>query len=158
MKCFISGRHLPDEKKLGLVSFAIPDYGILFRSLAEGSRTDLEMIALFSLLRFASHNSEIFAKRELLVHTDYQLLAYLMDVNRVPEKNMRGLRREARRIADGLTFTVRAISDCKNRAAEPVADFPVLPENSGLKIKTFSSLTIKEPLDPFSIRPDSKSR
>jgi len=141
-----------------LVSFAVPDYGILFRSVAEGARTDLETIALFSLLRFASHNKDIFLGRELLIHTDYRLLAYLMDGDRATAKNPGTFRKEAKRIAGDIVFRVKTISDIANRATGPACDIPTLPADSRLKINAFSSLNIRKPPNPFSIGPDSKSR
>jgi hypothetical protein len=157
LKSYISGRHLPSEERLGIVSFTVPDYGILFRSLAEGARTDLEMIAMFSLLRFVSHNKDIFSGRELIICTDYQLLTYLIDAGRGADAKLGAFRKEAKRLAGDIPFRVTAIAECENRATSPASDIPVLPPDADLKIKVFSSLNIKKPLNAFSIGAGGKS-
>ncbi len=158
LKCYISGRHLPCDKKRGIVSFAVPDFGILFRSLSKGERTDLELVALFSFLRFAAHNEDVFSGRELLIHTDYRLLAYMMNHGGPSGKGCGTLRREAVRIAGNLHFRIVAISPEANRAVSRVTEIPRLPADTALKIKTFAGLSVADPLKAFSIGPDTKSR
>ncbi len=60
LKCYVAAYHNREldrslEEKgftTGMIAFAIPDSGILFRCRAEGSLVDLEFGAFFALLRF----------------------------------------------------------------------------------------------------------
>lgn len=157
LKCYISGRPKAGDSRYGIVSFAVPDYGILFRSLAEGSRMDLEMIAFLSFLRFAVHNLDVFGSPELHIYTDHELLASMMKpVN--PSAKPGSLQREARKIAGKLRYKVLLVAPDANRAAGPVADIPDLPANATLEIKSFAGLTIKQARSPFSITPNIKSQ
>lgn len=144
LACYVSGRHLPGEQKRGLVSFAVPEWGILFRCLADGSRTDLEILAFMSFLRFAQHNHEIFAGRELRIFTDCQVLLFLMrDGADTPGADK--LRRRAAEIAPKIHFTVEMIDSDRNRAAASATTITSLPIGSQLKIKPFPGLAEKEP-------------
>ena len=63
MKCYFYGSNLlPDKlaKNRGLISFAIPDYGVLFRSQYEGNRYECEYAAAIALIRFVQLNQEHF--------------------------------------------------------------------------------------------------
>lgn len=157
LKCYISGRPGAGDPGHGIVSFAVPDYGILFRSLAEGSRMDLEMIAFLSFLRFAVHNQDVFGSPELHIYTDYESLAAMMEpVN--PSAKPGALQTEARKIAGKLHYKVYLISPDANRAAAPVDEIPDLPANASLEIKSFAGLTLKKAVNPFSIMPHMKSQ
>ncbi len=142
--CYVSGRHLPGQEKHGLVSFAVPEWGILFRCLADGPRTDLEILALMSFLRFAEHNHEIFAGRQLRIFTDCQILLFLMKGG-TDGPGSEKLRRRAAEIAPKIHFTVEWIDSDHNRAAASAATITSLPAGSRLQIKPFPGLTEKEP-------------
>lgn len=142
LKCYVSGNLLPGERKQGVVSFAVPDYGILFRCQAEGSRADLEIIAFLSFLRFAEHNIEIFQKKELRIHTDFPVLVFVMNNKTGTGGGIEAVRREAKKSAKRLRFKVDLIDSKDNRAAGAVGDIPELPVGSDLKIKIFANLSI----------------
>jgi hypothetical protein len=152
LKCYVSGNHLPGDQKQGIVSFAVPDYGILFRCLAEGTRADLEIIAFLSFLRFAEHNIEIFKKKELQIYTDFPVLVFVMNNNSGSAGGIEAVRREAKKSAKILRFNVNLIDSKDNRAAGAAGDIPELPIGSDLKIKTFANLAINKPPEN---RPDA---
>ncbi len=149
LKCYVSGRPVPKDSKEGIVSFAVPEYGILFRCAAEGTRADLEIIAFLSFLRFVEHNKDIFKKRELHIFTDFPPLAYLMDKQVVSQRGMETVLRQAQKYGKSLVYKVVWIDTKRNRAAGPVGSIPDLPEGSDLKIRTFPGLGSKlKPSDP----------
>ncbi|MCP4570093.1 MAG: hypothetical protein GY841_21130 [FCB group bacterium] len=131
------------------MSFAVPEYGILFRCAAEGTHADLEIIAFLSFLRFVEHNKDIFKNRELHIFTDFPPLAYLMDKQVVANRGMEAVLRQAQKSAKGIIYKVMWIDTPRNRAAGPVGSIPNLPEGVDLKIKTFPALGSKmNPSDP----------
>ena len=71
MKCFFNARS--DEcgdSRSGLVSFAIPDLGVLCRVRQEGSPLELEYKSLIALLNFLKTNEEYISYKEF----DIQIL------------------------------------------------------------------------------------
>lgn len=149
IKCYISGRPLAAGDKAGTISFAVPDYGILFRCRGEGTRTELEIIAFMSLLRFAEANSELFRGRELLIHTDFPFIVYLLN-NGLPSGSagatLEAVAAKARQHAKEFTFRVQWVDGRDNRAAGSIGDLPDLPDESGRRLK--SSLLSPDPLQP----------
>ncbi|MEZ5358732.1 MAG: hypothetical protein R3F48_07840 [Candidatus Zixiibacteriota bacterium] len=147
IKCYVSGRHTVDSEQDGTVSFAVPEYGVLFRCGAAGSKTDMEIIAFLTFLRFVEHNIEIFKPRKLHIYTDFPLLVYLMNKGALIP-GMDAVVREAEKYAKNVEFEVKFIDGKENRAAGSVVDIPAMPANSKVKIKTFANLdTIGKPIN-----------
>lgn len=147
MKCYISGRPLAAGNKAGTISFAVPDYGILFRCRGEGTRTELEIIAFMSLLRFAEANIELFRGKELLIHTDFPFIVYLLN-DGLPSGSagamLEAVAAKARQHAKEFTFRVQWVDGRDNRAAAPIGGIPDLPDESGRRLK--GSLSHPDPL------------
>jgi hypothetical protein len=152
LKCFVSGRHLPGDSQHGVVSFAVPEYGILFRSLAKGGRADLEIIAFLSFLRFAEHNIEIFKRKQLNIFTDFPILAFIVNDESRSIPGVEAVRQEAAKKAKVLRFEVVLIDTESNRAAGSADDIPVMPIGSSLKIRTFASLAANKNITDQSDR------
>ena len=117
---------------------------------------DLEMIAFLSFLRFAVHNQDVFGSSELHIYTDHKSLASMMEPV-IPSAKPGSLQKEAKKIAGKLRYKVFLIPPEANRAAGPVADIPDLPADATLEIKSFAGLTVRQPINPFSVRPNLKS-
>ncbi|MFH1699974.1 MAG: hypothetical protein ABIE07_05235 [Candidatus Zixiibacteriota bacterium] len=145
IKCYISGRHQIKNEKEGIVSFAVPDYGILFRCMACGSRAELEIIAFLSFLKFAEHNLDIFKTRQLLIFTDFPLLVYLMNNGAVGMPGMQAVVAEAKKYSRKMEFTVKWINEKENRSADSVVNIPYMPLKHRVKIRTFANLNITKP-------------
>jgi len=144
LKCFVSGHHLNEKNGRGIVSFAVPEFGILFRCHADGARAELEIVAFLTFLRFAEHNLEIFKKRFLYIFSDFPLLVYLMNNGAAVPSGMEAVIGEAKKYARQISFQVKWIDPGENRAAGAVNDLPSLPANHTLKIKTFANLSLIE--------------
>jgi hypothetical protein len=140
LKCYVSGQKENKKSKRGVISFAVPEYGILFRCGIDGGMADLNVIALLTFLRFAEHNREIFIKRELHIYSDFPLLVYLMNEGSLREKGLEVVRRQAQKYARGFVYKVKWISRTDNRAAGSVNEIPVMPTDSKIKIKSFTEL------------------
>lgn len=146
LKCYISGRHTDGNRKQGTISFAVPEFGILFRCMAAGSRDDLEIVAFLSLLKFAEHNADIFKEKELKILTDYSpLVHHLTDRARSATRGASTVREAAQKIARSFRYTVSLIGQDENRAAGSIIDIPAMPSGSTLKIKSFDNLTVIPP-------------
>jgi len=147
LKCYVAGSKPDNTSKSGIISFAVPEYGIIFRCGVEGTLTDLNIIAFLTFLRFAEHNKDIFKKRELHIFTDFPLLVYLMNDGSASVKGLGAVRKQAEKYARGFLFKVKWINRRDNRAAQPVNSIPILPAHSDLKIKSFIELDSQKKSD-----------
>ena len=79
MKCYFFGSNLTAEKSTrrhGVISFAIPDYGVLFRAQHEGDHYECEYGALLALVRFLQVNRQHFRGKQLTLLTDSAVVVY----------------------------------------------------------------------------------
>jgi len=136
LRCYVSGRHLAGSAGQGTVSFAVPDYGILFRCQAAGARADLEMVAFLALLRFIEHNRALFKNHQVRILTDFPLLVYLMQNGSPVNEGLGAVRERARQYGKGIDFAVEWIDEKHNRAGHSVADIPAMPAEVSLKVKS----------------------
>ena len=79
MKCFFHGSNLHEDKLVrnrGLISFAIPDYGVLYRSQYEGNCYECEYASGILLIRFIQLNQDHFKQKKLTLLTDSPIVVY----------------------------------------------------------------------------------
>jgi hypothetical protein len=79
MKCYFFGTNLHEQKlirKQGLISFAIPDYGVLFRAQYIGNRYECEYAAGIALIRFLQLNMSHFDGKPVTLMTDSPIVVY----------------------------------------------------------------------------------
>ncbi len=79
MKCYFFGSNLTAEKSVrrsGIISFAIPDYGVLFRAQHEGDHYACEEVGILSLARFLQVNQQHFRGKQLTLLTDAAVVGY----------------------------------------------------------------------------------
>lgn len=141
LKCYVSGRQLDAVTRQGIISFAVPEYGVLFRCGASGARSDLEVIAFLSFLRFVDLNKDEFKKRQMLIYSDFPVLVYLMNKGAVAGKGTDAVIRQAEKYTKGISYQVKWIDEKGNRAAGSINDIPRLPADSRLNLKSFANLT-----------------
>ena len=144
LKCYVSGKLLANEKNQGIISFAVPEYGVLFRCNTAGSHADLEIIAFLSFLRFTEHNKNLFTKKELHVFSDFPPLVYLMNKGIVNGNGMEVVLRQAEKFTKGLSYKVKWIDEQQNRAGRSIREIPDMPSNSTVVIKSFVNLSIQK--------------
>jgi hypothetical protein len=149
LKCYVSGENILDNQTgevsgQGIISFVVPEYGVMFRCHASGSRTELEVIAFLSFLRFAEHNIEIFKKRALHIYSDYPLLVYLLN-NGAVIKGMEAVVQQAQKYAKKIRYKVKWVDHKDNRAVGSVNDVPHMPVDSRIEIKTFANFDMQKP-------------
>ncbi|MEE9441216.1 MAG: hypothetical protein V3V99_00920 [candidate division Zixibacteria bacterium] len=157
IKCYVSGQYQNGNEKEGIVSFAVPEYGVLFRCMASGTKAELEIIAFLSFLKFAEHNLDIFKTRQLRIFTDFSLLVYIMNNGAVGMPGMEAVVSEAKKYSKKMEYTVKWISEKENRAAESVVNIPQMPVKNRVKIKTFANLNITKPKQDLAGNSDTSS-
>lgn len=132
----------------GLVVFAIPHYGVMFRCRASGSVIDLEFGAFFALLKFIRTNlgeQEIKAVKTLSSNPEFVFAftgksPHLVD-NEERSRLLRDYGRE-------FTLAVGYVKAIENPALSSPTEFPSLPQGAAIKIDT-AAYNRKPAIKPF---------
>jgi hypothetical protein len=129
IKCFVSAKTLhpnKERRQQGLVSFAIPDLGILFKTRYAGSQYELEYVSLLALLRFVELNSEAFENLKLHVLCSSPMLVYQMNERSLCQKEVERQRNLALSYKKKYGFSLSWVPESENRAQNGVMDLPPL--------------------------------
>ena len=129
VKCFISVKTLQqnkEKKQNGLISFAIPDLGILFKERYFGSHYELEYISLLTLLRFIEKNYKAFENQKINVLCSSPLLVYQISENTFCQKEVKPHRNLALAYKTKLKFSLSWVPESQNRAQNGMIDVPPL--------------------------------
>jgi len=138
IKCFIAAKTNSSDKSLrqnGLVSFAIPDLGILFRASYFGSYYELEYMSLLSLLRFIELNRPVFENQKIDIYCTSSILVYQVSQNAFCPKELEKHKNLAIAYKNILKFSLNWIPDAENRAEKGMLDLPPLKDSSRMNLK-----------------------
>ena len=123
----------------GLILFAIPDYGIVFKCLAEGKLIDLEFGAFFALLKFVETSlaEEKISRLNILSSNAEFVFSFTgKSVHLTPGSSREQLLKQH---LQKLKFDVAYIEPWHNQTRVALADFPSVP--AGREIAVRSKLT-----------------
>jgi hypothetical protein len=129
IKCFIAAKSNHQDKSIrqkGLVSFAIPDLGILFRTFYFGSHYELEYMSLLSLLRFIELNRPAFEKQKIDIYSTSSLLVYQVNQNVFCEKELEKHKNLAVAYKNTFNFSLSWVPQSENKAEKGMLDLPPL--------------------------------
>jgi hypothetical protein len=144
MKCYFYGSNLlPDKlaKNRGLISFAIPDYGVLFRSQYEGNRYECEYAAAIALIRFVQLNQEHFQGKALELLTDSPIVVYQVNNRIATTKTLQRFRDLIFFYKRKLSFELVWVPASMNRASTPVAEIGTNPQSPKFNYDIFDEST-----------------
>ena len=133
----------------GVILFAIPDYGILFRCRAHGSLVDLEFGAFFGLLRFIkTHLGEEGIKAVKVLSSNPEFVFAFtgksrhLTGNQKREKLLREYSRE-------FTMAMAYIKRADNKVFLSPADFPSMPAGARVRFQPRQFANRKPRIRPF---------
>lgn len=129
LKCYFSVRISEQEKgkkQNGLICFAIPEVGVLFKTRSIGSFFELEYISFLSLLRFLELNQKAFENLKLSILCSSPLLVYQMNENSGCQREVQQLRNLVLAFKRKLNFFLSWIPEGENRALNGMMDLPPL--------------------------------
>lgn len=118
----------------GVVSFAIPDYGILFRCRVSGAPIDLEFGAYFALLRFIRTRLSQEKIKAVQVHSSNPEFVFAFSgksPHLVKDEERRRLLNEYSR---EFTLAVGYIPPLDNRAVLSPVDLPSVPQGAKIAL------------------------
>jgi len=136
MKCYFHG----SGQKLGLVSFAIPDLGVLFRSTWKGNLYQCQYVSLLMLLKFIEVNPDVFSQVGLQLYGDCPLIIQQINGQAPTPKSLVAYRDLIRLYVKKLRFSLRWIPEQENRAKSCAVDMPPNPSLKGLNFTELSTL------------------
>lgn len=133
----------------GLILFAIPSYGILFRCRAEGDTVDLEFGAFFALLRFVKTRLEKQKISKLVVYSSNP--EFVFSFAGYGRHIARGSARDKLIREYGQTFNVAVsyVEPRKNQSLVASADFPSMPAGRELPFKPASDDSARGEFKPI---------
>ena len=125
MKCFFNARADEcDDSRSGLVSFAIPDLGVLCRVRQEGNPLELEYKSLIALLNFLKTNEDQISYREFDIQGN-SIAAVFQLAGRLPTPpEILVFHKQIKRFRKSLRFNVSWLPSTFNRAAHGIPDLP----------------------------------
>ncbi len=136
----------------GMLVFAIPDLGILFRCRAEGEPIDIEFGAFFALLKFISDKQDkLGAGRmksvQVLSSNPEFVMAFTGNSRHLQEgsSRMRLLKEHSKQIK----IAVGLVEARKNQALAPAADYPSLPRDCTVQFGPANEPEQKPAFKPF---------
>ena len=147
MKCYFHGSNLQSEKLKrgkGIISFTIPDYGVVFRAQHFGNTYECEYTAALALIRFLQPNQSHFKGKKVKLLTDSAVVVYQVNrrISTTPRlKRFRDLLLFYKR---KLGFALEWIPSSMNRAEmaveytatnpkTPAFNYDIFDETSGRK-------------------------
>jgi hypothetical protein len=83
MECFFYGTTREGEERKrfnGVVSFAVPDLGIIFRAQFKGSPAECEYASLLALLEFVEQNPNLFKNKRIEIYGDSFLVVHQVNM------------------------------------------------------------------------------
>ncbi|MBU0984294.1 MAG: hypothetical protein KKA42_10525 [candidate division Zixibacteria bacterium] len=142
LNCFVASRSegplepaLADEGLCrGMVLFAIPDYGVLFKCRAEGEGIDLEFAAFFALLKFVKTSLPNEQIKSLQVNSSNAAFVFSFSGGRHLANNT-AHRKLLTELLTRFTVSIAHIEPLKNKALLPASEYPSIPEDRKIDIK-----------------------
>jgi hypothetical protein len=144
MKCYFYGNNLTLDKltrNRGLISFSIPDYGVVFRSQYEGNCYECEYAAAIALIRFLQLNQEHFQGKSIKLLTDSPIVVYQVTNRIITTKTLQRFRDLILYYQRKLNFELKWIPANMNRAGTPAVDIAINPHSPKLNFAIFDEST-----------------
>jgi len=133
----------------GLVMFAVPDFGLMFRCRAEGDPIDLEFGAFFSLLKFLKTYLVTGVARHLEVRSSNPEFVFSF----APHSRhlARGTARELilREYDNDFRITVKHVTPNDNRCLISPIQYPSLPAGNNAILKPNTKTEKRSEFKPF---------
>jgi hypothetical protein len=132
IKCYFSAK-TPEKdrtkKQYGLICFAIPGVGVVYKTRNYGSQYELEYISFLSLLRFIEVNRKAFENQKINIMCSSPLLVYQLNENSGCLNEVRQYRHLALLYKRKLDFSLSWVPEDENRAQNGMMELPPLKVN-----------------------------
>lgn len=143
MRCYIWGTNNREDRDSvgdGIVSFAIPDLGIQFRSRHPGNAAECEYVALLGLINFANNNPKLFESHQVEVYTDAVALVYQLNRKAMVPPALERHARVVQTFREKNRFSVGWVPRDENRAFTGVLDLAPIRTKTNIAMGTSDSI------------------
>jgi hypothetical protein len=153
MRCYFWGTSNEMDRSRsghGVISFAIPDWGLQYRAAQVGTAAECEFAALLALLRFTQSNPRLFEGKTLELFTDAVTLVYQLNRQAAAGLAETKLLTLVRAVRQRIPFKLAWVPSEQNAAIQGVLDLAPLSMSAPI---TYSPFERKRP--PKSPPPSS---
>jgi hypothetical protein len=128
MKCYFHGTNSSDDVKAkdGVISFAIPDIGVVYRTKCKGDRLECEYLALAALLEFLNANHEVMSNQNIEILGDSTVVVYQLNGKMPVFSRLQSHYRRIEHYKSKIKFKISWTPASLNRAAMVVPKLPPL--------------------------------
>jgi hypothetical protein len=146
MNCFFLGGTENGDKlsREGIVSFAIPDLGVFFKTRHFGSSFECEYMSLLTLLAFIDRNPKIFSQQKIRIYTENPLIVHQINQKVSCSQDLKPHRDKALSYKEGFCYSISWIPSHENRSREVFFDGPVSHKNPNLDSDPFINSTMEK--------------
>jgi hypothetical protein len=141
MNCFFLGGAENGNKlaKEGLVSFAIPDLGVLFKTRHFGSPFECEYMSLLVLLAFIEKNPRAFSQQKIHIYSENPLIVYQINQKAFCSRDLKPHRDKALSYKKKFSYSISWVPSYENRAREILFGRPSTHQSLKLDSDIFES-------------------
>ncbi len=123
MECFFTSYVRDKESEDGknaLISFTVPDHGIVFRASFKGNRQEVEYAALLALLEFVEINPQLFKNKTLEIYSDSFTLVNQVNKRMYCSKDLEPFRNMALLMQKKIPYSLSLIPLSDNPALQAI--------------------------------------
>ncbi len=121
MECFFTSKireSADDTKHNALISFTVPDLGIVFRAAFRGTPKEVEYAALLALLEFVEINPQLFKNKTLEIYSDSFTLVNQVNNKMYCSKDLEPFRNMALLMQKKIPYILNLIPNSDNPAIQ----------------------------------------
>ncbi len=133
MKCYFYGNRFSTGDCNGIISFAIPDYGVSFKTIWDADKTECQYLAFLALLRFIDLNRNTFQNEKIEALSDSSIVINQVKGIQYTEEDFKKYRNAAREYNDRSAYSLQWIPLYENRAFTGINDYPPNPGLSNIR-------------------------
>ncbi len=127
IRCYFFGTTFKDdklEKGRGLACFAVPDLGIIYRSLFTGNLFECQYAGLIALLRFIESNKPFFQGKSIEILSDSAVVVYQVTHRKFISRDLQAYFTAAINFKNKIPFKISWVPSGENAAISGPAEFP----------------------------------
>ena len=156
MKCYFSAKSEPKEKSKNdrvLISFAIPDLGVLFRTHYKGELDECSYMSLLKLLKFIESNLKAFQNQKIQILSHDPRIIYQVNQRESCGELLEKLHGLALLYKERLKYSLNWIPLQQNRAEKGLLDQPPIKNQIPLNFGELDTSVEKKSGERSSSKP-----
>jgi ribonuclease HI len=122
MECYFTSNLIDSEsgKHNALLSFAVPEYGIVFRAQFSGKEAECEYASLLSLLEFVEINPQLFKNKTVEIFGDSTIVVNQVNDKMYCNKQLEPFRKMAQLFRKKIPYVLNYILPKENPAQKDI--------------------------------------